>query len=220
MTSDDLEKLYDTRFSEKERVRKDRVWKVLCESYFQQFVKEDGAVLDVACGLGEFVRHIRAARRVAVDINPAVARELPPDVEFICASAESIPSIADRSIDVCFASNFFEHLPSKAAMDGVLQEARRMLRPGGRFVCMQPNIRYAGGRYWDFYDHVLPLSHKSAAEGFAKNGYIIERLIPRFVPFTTKSAFPQNPALVRAYLWLPFLWRIFGGQFVLVARRD
>src|SRR5207248_9197018 len=66
----------------------------------------------------------------------------------------------------------------------VLQEARRVLRPGGRFVSMQPNIRYEPAKYWDFYDHLLPLSHLSAEEAFAKNGYRVESVIPRFVPFS------------------------------------
>jgi hypothetical protein len=83
---------------------------------------------------------------------------------------------------------------------------------------MQPNIRYEPGRYWDFYDHVLPLSHLSAAEGLAKHGYIVEKLIPRFLPFTTKSALPQHPLLVRAYLATPLAWRFMGGQFLVVAR--
>ena len=220
MTSGDLEALYRVRFSDEERVRKDRIWKVLCERYFQRFVPIEATVLELACGFGEFIRHIRAARRLAVDINPEAGRRLPLDVEFICTSAESIPSVRDGSIDVCFASNFFEHLESKAAMDRVLQEARRVLRKGGRFVCMQPNIRYAANRYWDFYDHILPLSHVSAAEGFSKNGYSVEEVVPRFVPFTTKSRLPRHPLLVRAYLSAPIAWPLFGGQFVLVARRD
>lgn len=87
----------------------------------------------------------------------------------------------DASIDVCFTSNFFEHLPDKAAMDRVLQEVLRVLVPGGTFMAMQPNIRYAPGEYWDFYDHFIPLSHLSAKEGFEKNGYEVDVLIPRFV---------------------------------------
>jgi hypothetical protein len=82
---------------------------------------------------------------------------------------------------------------------------------------MQPNIRYAADKYWDFYDHILPLSHLSAAEAFQKNGYQIERLVPRFVPFSTKSAYPKHPFFVSAYLRFPPLWRLLGGQFVLVA---
>jgi len=104
-------------------------------------------------------------------------------------------------------------------MDTVLQQMRRVLKKGGRVICMQPNILYEPARYWDYYDHVLPLSHRSAAEGFGKNGFEIDQIVPRFVPFTTKSKLPTHPFLVRLYLALPLIWKVMGGQFVLVARK-
>lgn len=214
-----LGELYDARFDEDERRAKEAVWRVLCEQFFQQFVPEDAAVLDLACGFGEFSRFVRARRKVALDSNPRVAASLPADVEFVLGSAQDLSGLDAESIDVCFTSNFFEHLPDRTAMDRVLREAQRVLRPGGLFVAMQPNIKYAGQAYWDFYDHVLPLSHLSAREAFLKNGYRVERLIPRFVPFSTKSAYPKHPALVSLYLKLPFLWRLLGKQFVVVARK-
>jgi ubiquinone/menaquinone biosynthesis C-methylase UbiE len=212
--------LYDVRFDAAERRAKERVWQVLCEAFFQRFVGEGAVVLDLACGFGEFSRFIRAGRKLALDANPRVAALLPPDVEFLAGDAGDLSMLPEGSIDVCFASNLFEHLPDRAAMDRVLDEVRRVLRPGGRFVAMQPNIKYARESYWDFYDHVLPLSHLSAREAFLKHGYEVERLIPRFVPLTTKSAWPQHPALVRLYLALPLLWRLFGQQFVIVARKS
>jgi ubiquinone/menaquinone biosynthesis C-methylase UbiE len=215
---EDLDKLYQQRFSEKERSRKDAIWRILCDRYFQRYVQANDTVLDIACGYGEFIRNIQAKRKLAIDLNADVQKDLPADIGFFRASADAMPQIPTGSVDVCFASNFFEHLESKRAMDAVLQEARRVLKPGGRFVCMQPNIRYAPDKYWDFYDHVLPLSHLSAAEAFRKNGYVVETIVPRFVPFSTKSAYPTHPSFVHAYLRLPFVWRFFGGQFVLVSR--
>lgn len=218
MTTKDLGELYRYRFSAKDRQRKEKIWAVLCRDYFQQFIKPTDTVLDVACGQGEFIRNIRCARKLAVDLNREVERHLPPDVEYFCSPASSLTGIASQSVDVCFISNFFEHLPSKEAMDEVLVKVRRVLRKGGRLINMQPNIRYEPGRYWDFYDHLLPLSHLSAAEGLAKNGYVVEKLISRFLPFTTKSALPQHPLLVKAYLALPVVWRVMGGQFLVIAR--
>lgn len=218
MTTERLDKLYEVRFSERERAAKDAIWAVLCEDYFQQFIPEGSTVLDIACGYGEFIRHIRAARKLAIDLNPSVGGQLPPEIDFRLTRADQMLGIDSASVDVCFTSNFFEHLESHRMMDAVLAEARRVLRPGGRFICMQPNIRYAYDKYWDFYDHVLALSHLSAAEGFAKNGYEVELVVPRFVPFSTKSAYPKHPWFVKAYLKVPALWRLLGGQFVIVAR--
>jgi len=211
--------LYEARFSEEERRAKQAVWRVLCEEFFQRFVPEDAVVLDLACGFGEFSRFVRAGRKLALDANPQVASLLPDDVEFVEGGADDLSMLGDDSIDFCFTSNFFEHLPDHATMDRVLQAVHRVLRPGARFVAMQPNIKYAGNAYWDFYDHVLPLSHLSIEEAFLKNGYTVERLIPRFVPFSTKTAYPKHPALVSLYLKLPPLWRLLGKQLVIVARK-
>jgi ubiquinone/menaquinone biosynthesis C-methylase UbiE len=218
MSDRGLTELYRYRFSERERQRKDKIWAVLCSAYFQRYIEPTDTVLDIACGQGEFIRHIRCARKLAVDLNAEVKAALPPEVEYHCAPAHALTQVASHSVDVCFISNFFEHLPNKEAMDDVLVEVRRVLKRGGRLVNMQPNIRYEPGRYWDFYDHVLPLSHLSAAEALAKHGYVVETLIPRFLPFTTKSALPQHPLLVRAYLAVPLAWRFMGGQFLVVAR--
>ncbi len=216
---EELDRLYKLRFNRREKAAKDRIWKVLCECFFQRFVPPDGVTLDLACGFGEFSRHIKARKKYAVDLNPGAADYLPEAVEFHQSSADSLPMIQDESVDVCFTSNFFEHLPDKAAMDRVLKEVFRTLVPGGLFMAMQPNIKYAVDAYWDFYDHSLPLSHLSAQEGFEKNGYAVEVLIPRFVPFSTKSSYPKSPALVWLYLKMPWVWRVLGKQFVIVARK-
>jgi hypothetical protein len=87
-----------------------------------------------------------------------------------------------------------------------------------KFIIMGPNIRYLASKYWDFYDHHLPLSHLSLAEGLSQSGYRIERIIPRFLPYTTvKTVLPQHPALVALYLKFPLIWSILGRQFLVVA---
>jgi SAM-dependent methyltransferase len=215
----DLKALYRKRFSEREQAAKDRVWEVLCRHYLQRHVPADAVVLDLACGYGEFVRHIVARRRIAVDLNPDSRDRLSPPIEFHLAAADKLDFLPDGSIDVCFTSNFLEHLPSKAVVLDVLHEVRRVLRPGGRFVAMQPNIRYAYAEYWDFFDHYTALSHVSAAEAFALAGFDVVELIDRFMPFSTKSSIPKHPALVRAYLAFPPAWRILGKQFLIVGQK-
>ncbi len=216
---ENLEELYRNRFDEKERAAKDRIWKVLCRSFFQQRIPHEATVLDLACGYGEFIRHISASRRVAVDINADSQSFLPKDVEFHSCSADHLAPIDDSSVDLTFVSNFFEHLHSKAEMDRVLGEIHRVLKPGGRLMALQPNIRYAPHLYWDFYDHHLPLSHLSAKEGFEKNGYDVIELIPRFIPWSTKSRLPQHPVLVRLYLASSWAWPLLGKQFFILAEK-
>jgi SAM-dependent methyltransferase len=213
----DLARLYEFRFAEAERAGKIRVWKVLCRSFFQPIVGENKTVLDLACGYGEFINNIDAAKKYGVDLNPDTAKHLGADVELFGVQAESIP-LPNGAVDVVFTSNFLEHLPTKDKCNEVFAEVKRILVPGGRFIILGPNIRYLADRYWDFYDHHLPLSHLSLEEGLIQAGYKVERLIPRFLPYTAKSALPKHPALVWLYLKLPLTWPLLGRQFLAVAR--
>jgi SAM-dependent methyltransferase len=216
---DELTRLYDYRFPQPDRRTKEEIWEVLCSDFFQRYVEPTDTVLDLACGFGEFIRFINARRKIAVDINPGAASILPPDVEFHAAEATLLTFLEADSVDLCFASNFFEHLLTKHAMDVVLGEVRRVLRPGGLFVALQPNIKYTAREYWDYYDHHLPLSHLSCAEAFAKAGFDIAEVVSRFLPFSTRSNLPTHRILIKMYLRIPLLWRLMGRQFLIVARK-
>lgn len=216
---DSIEKLYRVRFSDKDRQRKDLIWKVLCEDFFQHYIPKTACVLDIACGYGEFSRYIQADKKIAIDLNPDSKELLPSDVEFHLTSASDLSMLQDETVDICFSSNFFEHLPSKEVMDEVLAEALRVLKPGGLYISMQPNLRYEPGRYWDYYDHLLPLTHLSCYEAFSKAGFDVIELIGRFIPFSTDSKLPQHPLLVKIYLRFKLLWKVFGGQFVIIGKK-
>jgi magnesium-transporting ATPase (P-type) len=50
-------------------------------------------------------------------------------------------------------------------------------------------------------------------------GFTPVRVIPRFLPYTTRSRLPQSPFLVRLYLHFPPIWRVLGKQAVVIARK-
>jgi len=56
-----------------------------------------------------------------------------------------------------------------------------------------------------------------AAEAFGS--VVLERVVVRFLPYTTKSRLPQHPALVRAYLQFRLAWWLLGGQTLYIGRR-
>ena len=215
----DLASLYRFRFNEADLPAKMRIWQTLCSEFFQQFISPEDAVLDVACGYGEFINNIQARSKHAIDLNPDTRHFLDKGIFFHETRADQMTGVATNSIDVAFTSNFLEHLESKTACDAVLTEILRVLRPSGKFIVMGPNIRYLAGEYWDFYDHHLPLSHSSLEEGLTINGFHVIRNIAKFLPYTTRSTLPQHPLLVSAYLKMPFAWPIFGKQFLLVAEK-
>lgn len=214
----DLGSLYAYRFKESDLPEKRRIWRTLCKHYFQRLVGANRVVVDLACGYGEFINEISATRKIGVDLNGAYGKHLASDVEFINCSAHEI-ALPHESVDVVFTSNFLEHLRSKEECDTVFAEVLRVLRPGGRFIIMGPNIRYLASQYWDFYDHYLPLSHLSVEEGLAQAGFEPQLVIDKFLPYTTRSSLPKASALIALYLHVPLAWRILGKQFLVVGRK-
>lgn len=215
-----LDTLYATRFPEADRGAKDAIWRVLCPHFFQRYVGRTDVVLDIGAGFGEFLRHIECGQRIAVDIERLSGRTLPPGtVEVFAPSHQLSNHVRPNSVDVVFCSNFFEHLPDKATFLATLKEIRTVLKPGGRLLALQPNIRYVGGAYWDFVDHHLPLTHVTLVEATESLGYEVVEVIPRFLPYTTRSAIPQSPWLVRLYLAVRPIWWVMGQQTWFVARK-
>jgi SAM-dependent methyltransferase len=215
----ELEKLYRHRFDDAELPNKLAIWKVLCEDFFSKFVGDSDTVLDVGAGYCEFINNIRCGRRIAVDLNPRVRQFAASGVEVINESCMDLTSLADESADVVFMSNFLEHLPSKQMVFDTLAESRRILRKGGRLLILQPNVRLIPGAYWDFFDHHTPLTEHSLVEALLNLDMKPLRVIGRFLPYTTKSALPQWPILVRLYLKFPPVWYLLGKQSFIAAER-
>jgi SAM-dependent methyltransferase len=183
-------------------------------------VPADATVLDVGAGSCELINSVRAARRIAVDLNPDTVQAAAAGVEVHTLPLEGLgEAVAPRSVDVAFASNVLEHLRSPDALLEALGALWQVLRPGGLLVVMQPNVRLVGGRFWDFFDHTLPLTERGMAEALRLGGFEVEVCRARFLPYTTRSHWPRWAPLVRLYLALrPAQW-LFGKQMLLVARR-
>ena len=212
-----ISRIYRHRFEQTGLDRRDRVWKVLCKSYFDRRIPKQASVLELACGYGEFINNIRADRKFAVDLNPDAAGHLAPEVAFFNISASNLSVVGENVADIVFTSNFLEHLRDKNECDAVLAAVFNVLRPGGSFIVMGPNIRYAYRQYWDFYDHVLPFSDLSLAEGLRAAGFRIAENIPRFLPFSMNNNAPTHDLLIRTYLALPIFWKLLGKQFLVTA---
>ena len=120
-----------------------RAWK-------RAFVAAIGAspretLLDLAGGTGDisFAALEKGAGRVLLtDINPAMLavaqgraleRGLAEGLSFLCVDAEHIP-LPDRSVEKVSIAFGLRNCTDKPA---VLREARRVLRPGGRFHCLE-----------------------------------------------------------------------------------
>ena len=122
--------------------------------------------------------------------------------------------------DVVFTSNFLEHLPSKSHIEKTIIQAKRCLKPGGRLICLGPNIKYLPGLYWDFWDHHIQITENSLSELLKIHDFLIEKCIAKFLPFTMANEKPPPLFFLRFYLAFPVTWRVFGKQFLVVARNS
>jgi SAM-dependent methyltransferase len=217
-TLEDLGQEYRRRFAALAPYR-EAVWRVLTGDFFQTFVRPDATVLDLGSGWGEFIRNIRAGRKIAMDLNPEMPARVGPGVDTVLQDCSQPWQLPDDSLDVVFTSNFFEHLPVKDALRRTLKQAHRCLKPGGRLICLGPNIRFLPGEDWDFWDHFLPLTDRSLVEILSLTGFSVERAEASFLPYSMSQGFTPPVALVRLYLRLPWTWRFFGKQFLVIARK-
>jgi SAM-dependent methyltransferase len=216
MTS--LDDVYARRFEDKDERAKDRIW-VEIGRFLQRYVDPDLPVLDIACDRGYFIRNVKAVEKWASDMR-AISGALPPGVHFVQSDGLALAKVLPNGhFGTAFMSNYLEHLSSGDQVIEQLRVAAALLRPGGRVVILQPNIRLTGARYWDFIDHKVALTERSLVEAAETAGFETERVVVRFLPYTTKSRVPQHPLLVRAYLHVPLAWRVLGGQTLYVGRR-
>jgi len=70
---------------------------------------------------------------LSIGRNRAIDRGIVSDIEWLAGDAQRLP-LSDRSVD---AYTIAFGLRNVADIDAALGEARRVLKPGGRFICLE-----------------------------------------------------------------------------------
>lgn len=214
-----LDKIYQVRYPKETEVQKGAIWKVLCQEFLQKFVSRDDTVLDIAAGHCEFINNIICRKKYAVDINSRIKKYADKNIKVYICSATSLPQELSGKIDVVFIGCLLEHLPNKEDIIETFLQVKRVLKKGGRLLILNPNIRFSTAQFWDYFDHLTPVSDRSVVEVLKVLDFEIEVCLSKFVPNTIKDRLPKWPFLVKIYLHLPFLFPIFGKQMFIVARK-
>ena len=219
MRENKLTQIYEKRFSGYENYR-NQVWKILVDKFFTKWIKSNHSIIDLGCGYGEFINNITCQVRHAMDLNPKIKSLLDKDVIFHMQECSTSWEIESNSLDLVFTSNFFEHLPNKELLDRTMYEIKKSLKPGGRIIAMGPNIKVLHGKYWDFWDHHVALSDQSISELLRIHDFKIEQCYPKFLPFNMVRTRESPLFLINIYLKFQFLWKIFGKQFLIIAKKE
>jgi demethylmenaquinone methyltransferase/2-methoxy-6-polyprenyl-1,4-benzoquinol methylase len=126
------------------------------------------------------------AAMLGVGRDRAMDRGYVADLNFLVADAESLP-LPDRSVDTVSMAFGLRNCTDK---DAVLREARRVLRPGGRFFCLEfsrVQVAALAPAYdaWSF--KVLPRLGQAVAKDGDSYRYLAESI----------RMFPDQESLVR-----------------------
>jgi SAM-dependent methyltransferase len=212
----DLHRVYGERFDPGSETAKHELWRPIA-SFLQRYVDDAQPLIDIASDHGYFVHNIRASERWASDVRD-MSGSFPPSIRFVRSDGLALADVVPTDhFGTVFMSNYLEHLRSGEEVVEQLHVARRLLRPGGRVIVLQPNVRLIGGSYWDFIDHRVALTDRSLEEAGTIAGLRTVELISRFLPYTTRGAMPTHPRLVRLYLATRPAWWLLGKQTLWVA---
>jgi SAM-dependent methyltransferase len=211
--------VYHIRFPQEEFDFRIKMWKTLCEIFFQKYVPEDGTVVDVASGYCEFINAIKARNKIALDINPNAKKFADANVKVILSLSTNMKNIESNSVDVTFASNCFEHL-NREEIILTIREIYRILKPDGSFLVLQPNYRFCQKDYFMFFDHITPLDDRSLCEILEISDFKIIECKPKFLPYSTKSRLPKSIFFLKLYLHFDICQSVFGKQVFVHAKKN
>jgi SAM-dependent methyltransferase len=213
----DYRRLYEYRFRRVRQSRRDLVWAEIAPVVYEWLGRPE-RVLDPAAGRYEFLNAVPAPERWGVD---AVKHDeaVPRNGTQVIVSEIMVADLPSSYFDGIFVSNFLEHLGSPDDVYLFLRKMWQCLSPGGRIVITGPNFRYCASEYFDYADHRVILTERSAEEHLYAAGFHIEEVHPRCLPYSFTGRLPCHPALVRAYLQSRLAWRLLGKQFLVIAVR-
>jgi SAM-dependent methyltransferase len=211
---------YDNRYFEA-RVphikARDKIWTVIA-NYLQRYIPLNSRILDLGAGYCSFINNIKGSEKHALDLWEGINKYAAKDVTTHIRSCTNLQNLASEYFDVIFASNLLEHLTAKE-IDLTLSEIKRVLKPGGILILLQPNFRYAYRVYFDDYTHKTIFTDKGLCDLLVAKGFKINRVVPKFLPFSMKGTkLPPSPFM--AYLYIRSPIKPFAKQMLVIAERS
>lgn len=214
------DRIYEYRFKGVNPQKKQIVWKEISKFIYKKLNNPE-KVMDPAAGLCEFINNIPSSEKWAVDLHEEfLNKHADNDVKKIIGDSLVI-EFPKNYFDGVFISNFLEHLTSQKEVALLLTNIYGSLKTGGRIAIIGPNFKYTTKEYFDFADHTVILTEQGVAEHLYGAGFKIIKKYPKFLPlsFRNNSMLPISKFTVNAYLKMPFAWKVFGKQFLLIGEK-
>jgi demethylmenaquinone methyltransferase / 2-methoxy-6-polyprenyl-1,4-benzoquinol methylase len=166
-----------------------RAWKAALVTMIDPPKRSPFALLDIAGGTGDIALRVierggAETRTTVCDINAAMleigreraaARALDGAMTFAEANAEALP-FADKSFDAATIAFGIRNVPR---VERALAEAYRVLKIGGKFVCLEFSAVDVPGldRLYDFYSfNVIPALGRTIAGDAESYRYLVESI--------------------------------------------
>lgn len=189
---DDKAATYDQWYQTRAGMIVDRIEKEAVFSYLQP--RAGMSVLDIGCGTGNYSLDLarKGLKVTGIDISPgmlararAKAAKENLNVKFLLADARQLP-FPDKCFDSVIAVSSLEFLPD---LREALNEAYRVLKPGGKLVVGVIGRNSAWGRYY------MEKARRDSKSVFNRaRFYTLEEL---------KNAMPGKDPRARAVLFVP-----------------
>lgn len=190
-----LKILRNTKVSLKEIDNSERVlhtFNSALELFYNTKIDRDSKIIDLGYGDGSFLKSLEKNK-----IKPRGY-----DFDTVNFENDEIPE-SSNSLDFITCNSVIEHLNDAT---NLLEEAFRILKPGGKFILITPNFSYDYKNFYDDPTHINPFTVEKLKTILEINNFKNIKILPWIVM--------KNPILWK----IPF--NFFFARYFLIARND
>ena len=190
-------------------------------------LKEGDFILDVGCGMGEFLESLPVyINKVGIDPDPEciyIAEQYVPDARFYILGFEDYP-LVENYFDAVTAICVPEHVENPTAL---FKMTLRVCKPGGIGVFVTPNIgrplrmgkAMAKKEKWERSGHRQGFDYHLLRHCLEYNGWVVEEIYTRFVDCPFYEYLPKRIGNFLSHRLLPRLFPRIGSELYAFCRK-
>jgi len=135
---------------------------------YNRFFKKGGYILDAGCANGKFLSLLKNKNLTRYGIDLREEKLVDKSIIF---------KQGDLNSRLPYPEDFFDFVYTKSVISMLwdtsffFQEVRRILKPGGKFICLIPDWKSNYKWYWDDFTYSRAFTRKGLREGLSINGF-------------------------------------------------